>query len=264
MDWAQHRRRKAAAKAHVRLNVGSFLPTCILVCRAKDHDSKLAWELCAGMHSGEIAVFDKAYVDFAHLHHLHTRGVFWVTRAKDNMVYDVVGQQTSRSPNILRDVRVTLSGPATQSQYPNELRLVEALIEVDGKQQCMTFITNNMEWAPSSICDLYRSRWAVEVFFKAIKQTLQLADFMGYSENAVRWQVWIALLVYLLLRFIAWQNRWKHSFTRLFTAVRSVIWNFFDLFSVLTCCGTAGGLEKMHADIQQLYLPGFQSCSLEK
>ena len=260
MNWAKHRRRKAAAKVHLRLNVGSFLPECIIVCRAKEHDSVLAWELCAGMKSGEIAVFDKAYVDFKHLHHLHTRGAFWVTRAKENMAYDVVGQQTSKSPNILRDQRIILSGLETQLEYPEELRLVEALVEVDGALKAMTFITNNMEWAPSSICDLYRSRWAVEVFFKEIKQTLQLADFMGYSENAVRWQVWIALLVYLLLRFIAWQSKWNHSFKRIFTAVRGVIWNYFDLFSVLTCCGTAGGLAKMHAEIEQLYLPGYQKC----
>lgn len=96
------------------------------------------------------------------------------------------------------------------------------------------------------------------MFFKDIKQTLQLADFMGYSENAVRWQVWMALFVYLLLRFIAWQSNWKHSFNRIFTALRGVLWNYFDMFSVLTCCGTAGGLAKMHADIEQLYLPGFQ------
>jgi hypothetical protein len=258
MNWAKHRRRKAAAKMHLRLNIGSFLPACIVVCRAKDHDSKIAWELCAGMKSGEIAVFDKAYVDFEHLHSLQNRGVFWVTRSKDNMAYDTVGQHTPSSPNIIHDIRIILTCPKSLNQYPEELRLVEAMVEVDGKPKVMTFITNNMEWAPSSICDLYRSRWGVEVFFKEIKQTLQLADFMGYSENAIRWQVWMALLVYLLLRFISWQSKWKHSFNRIFTAVRGVIWNFFDLFSVLACCGTAGGLAKMHADIEQLYLPGYQ------
>ncbi|OGV38640.1 MAG: hypothetical protein A2020_03710 [Lentisphaerae bacterium GWF2_45_14] len=88
----------------------------------------------------------------------------------------------------------------------------------------------------ATICELYRARWGVEVFFKEIKQTLQLADFMGCNENAVRWQVWIALLVYLLLRFVAWHNKWKHSFSRLFTLIRGVIWNYFDLASILACC----------------------------
>ena len=257
MDWAKHRRRKAAAKLHLRLNVGSFLPECIIVCHAKDHDSKKAWGLCAGMKSGEIAVFDKAYVNFAHLYNLHSRGIFWVTRAKDNMAYDTVGQQAAKSTNIIRDDRIKLTGTKAQEQYSDELRLIEATVEVDGKPKVMTFITNNMEWAPSSICDLYRCRWAIEVFFKEMKQTLQLADFMGYSENAVRWQIWIALLAYLLLRFIAWQSKWKHSFNRLITAIRSVIWNYFNMYSVLECCGTAGGLARMQSDIEQLYLPGF-------
>jgi hypothetical protein len=257
MDWAKHRRRKAAAKMHMVLDLASFLPSYIIVCRAKDHDAKIAWELCAPMKAGEIAVFDKAYVDFAHLHRLHTRGVFWVTRAKENMDYTPVGQQTASTPKYLRDIRIVLNGQKTMHEYPEELRLIEAIVQVDGQDKVMTFITNNMEWAPSSICDLYGARWAIEVFFKEIKQTLQLADFMGYSENAIRWQVWIALLVYLLLRFIAWQSKWKYSFKRLFTTIRAVLWNFFDLFSVLDCCGTAGGLAKIRASTEQLAWSAF-------
>lgn len=258
MDWAKHRRRKAAAKMHMVLDIASFLPSFIIVCRAKDHDSKIAWEVCASVKAGEIVVFDKAYVDFSHLHRLHTRGVFWVTRAKENMDYTPVGQQTTSTPKFLRDIRIVLNGQKTMNEYPEELRLIEAVVLVDGQEKVMTFITNNMEWAPSSICDLYCSRWAIEVFFKEIKQTLQLVDFMGYSENAVRWQVWIALLVYLLLRFIAWQSKWKHSFKRIFTTIRAVIWNYFDMFSILEFCGTAGGLAKIHANTKQLLLPGFK------
>jgi len=98
------------------------------------------------------------------------------------------------------------------------------------------------------------------VFFEEIKQTLQLADFMGYNENAVRWQIWTALLTYILLRFIAWQSRWGHSFIRLFTALRGVLWNRLDMFSVLECCGTAGGKVRMRAAPEQAYLPGFSQC----
>ena len=83
----------------------------------------------------------------------------------------------------------------------------------------MVFLTNNLEWAASTVADLYRCRWKIESFFKELKQTVQLADFLGYSANAVKWQVWIALLVHLLLRFQAWRSRWAHSFTRLFTYV---------------------------------------------
>ena len=185
LDWAKHRRRKAAAKMHLRLDLHSFLPNFILVKSADTHDSTEAPELCAGVNAGEIVVFDKAYVDFNHLWKLFQRGVFWITRAKDNMKYEVVGQHSDSKLNILRDVVIRLTGQRTSVRYPETLRLVEAMVEVDGKLKRMTFITDNFTWAASSICDLYKARWAIEVFFKEIKQTLQLADFLGTSENAI-------------------------------------------------------------------------------
>ena len=150
-----------------------------------------------------------------------------------------------------------MTGQRTSVWYPETLRLIEAIVEVDGKPKRMTFITDNFIWAASSICALYKARWAIEVFFKEIKQTLQLSDFIGYNENAVRWQIWTALLTYILLRFIAWQNEWKHTFTRLFTALRGVIWRCLDMGSVLRCCGTASDSVRMRGAPEQAYLPGF-------
>lgn len=253
LDWAKHRRRKAGAKIHLNLNINSFLPSFVLVCSAKANDAIKAYELCAHIKSGEIALFDKMYVDFVHLFSLDKRGVFWVTRAKTNMQVDSVGQHMPAKGNIIRDERVMLKD---NKNYPKEFRLVEAWVEINNKKTQMTFITNNFEWASSSICDLYRCRWGVEVFFKEIKQTLQLADFLGHSENAIRWQIWTALLTYVLLRFIAWQSKWKHSFTRLFTVIKAVIWNFYKLFSVLECCGTAGAKHEGKKFILYCTLPG--------
>lgn len=257
IDWAKHRRRKAAAKMHLRLDLHSFLPEFVLVKSASTNDLAQSYEVCAGVRAGEIVVFDKAYVGYEHLHSLTERGVFWVTRAKDNTSYEVVGQHSEPKGQIIRDVCVRLTDPKTSKKYPDSLRLVEATIEIDGMPRQMAFLTNNMQWAPSSICDLYRSRWGIEVFFKEIKQTLQIADFMGYNENAVRWQIWTALLVYILLRFVAWQGKWKHTFTRLFTVVRGVLWSSVNLFSVLDCCGTAHGPTRIRAVPEQCYLPGF-------
>lgn len=260
LDWAKHRRRKAAAKMHLRLDLRSFLPKFVLVKSAGSNDAKEAREVCAGISAGEIVVFDKAYVDFRHLLALMLRGVFWVTRAKDNMQYRVVGQHSRPSGNIIRDVLVRLTGANTSKWYPDTIRLVEALVEVDGKFKKMIFITDNFEWSAASICELYKARWSIEVFFKEIKQTLQLADFMGHNENAVRWQIWTALLTYILLRFIAWQGKWDHTFVRLFTALRGVIWSRLDMFSVLECCGTAERPTRMRAAPEQCYLPGFAPC----
>jgi len=121
----------------------------------------------------------------------------------------------------------------------------------------MTFITNNMTWSASSICDLYKARWAIEVFFKQLKQTLQLADFLGHNQNAVRWQIWTALLTYLLLRLLSFLSKWKGSFSHLFTLIRSILWSRFDLFKIIEAYGTAPDPPRMCATPNQAYLPGF-------
>jgi hypothetical protein len=201
MDWAQHRRRKAAAKAHMRLNLQSLLPGFVIVDTAAEHDNKRAWELCADLQSGEIALFDKGYVDFGHLRDLDQRGVFWVTRAKENMAYTVAHRLRKPEGKILRDEAIILND--LDKPAPELMRRVVALVEIDGQEREMTFLTNNLVWSPRSVADLYRCRWQIEVFFKQIKQTLQLADFLGHNANAVRWQVWTALLVYVLLSYLS-------------------------------------------------------------
>jgi hypothetical protein len=257
MDWAKHRRRKAAAKCHVRLNLQTFLPQFAIVDTAGEHDNRRARELCAGVRAGEIVIFDKAYVDFAHLADLALRLVFWVTRAKDNLEYRVVRKfQRGRVADILADDMIELTTAKSHNAYPNWMRRVVALVEVEGEMREMVFLTNNLEWSAQTIADLYRCRWSIEVFFKELKQTLQLADFLGHNANAVRWQVWTALLVYLLLRFCAFLGRWGHSFTRLFALMRSALWQKLELRSLLEVYGTAGGGGRFLGTPQQAYLPG--------
>lgn len=257
LDWAKHRRRKAAAKCHLRLNLQSFLPRFAIVDTARHSDAKKAWELCAGLLAGEIVIFDRAYVDLLHLFELFKREVSWVTRAKAGMQFKVVRRyQRGRSGNILRDDVVQMKSSASRRLYPAWLRRVVAMVEVDGQWREMTFLSDNLEWSAQTIADLYRSRWAIESFFKEIKQTLQLADFLGHNANAVRWQVWTALLTYVLLRFCAWISKWCHSFTRLFTLLRSALWLKLDLRGFLESYGTAGGSIRFLGTPEQAYLPG--------
>ena len=259
MDWAKHRRRKAAAKCHVRLDLQSFLPRFAIVDTARDNDNKRARELCAGIKAGEIVIFDKAYVDFAHLADLCRREVFWVTRAKDNMSYRVVRRyQKGAVGKILRDDLIRLKTSASRQHFPERMRRIVALVEVDGREVEMVFLSNNLEWSAESIVELYRCRWQIEVFFKQVKQTLQLADFLGTSANAVRWQIWTALLVYLLLRYLAFLSDWSHSFSRLFTIVRACLWKKWDLLQLLRQYGTVGGHFRYLATPQQAYFPGFE------
>jgi hypothetical protein len=254
MDWARHRRRKAAAKMHLRLELHSFLPSFAIVGSAAQHDNKRAPELCAGLRDGEIVVFDKAYVDFAHLAALAARGIIWVTRAKDNLLYRVRRNLSRGKPGILKDQLVVLAG----RHKGMEVRRVEAVVEIEGEPRVMVFLTNNTQWSPRTVCDLYRRRWDIEVFFKQVKQCLKLSGFLGHSANAVRWQVYSALLVYVLLRFLAHLAAWGHSFARLFAVARSALWDRLDLAALLKSYGTASGAFRVVAALQQAWLPGLR------
>jgi len=257
MDWAKHRRRKAAAKCHMLLDAQTFLPRFAIVRNAKAHDAVMAKALCSSLKDGEFVVFDKAYVDFPHLFELKQRGILWISRAKTNMAYRILKKLKVTNKSIIKDAMIKLTGIKSKHLYPECFRLIIADVIRDGKLVRMEFITDDFELAASTICDLYKARWYIEIFFKQIKQTLKLSDFLGYSENAVQWQIWMALLTYVLMRFIAYTSKWKGTFARLFTALRGILWSRLELRSVLDCCGTAENQLRMCMQPQQLYLALF-------
>jgi len=253
VDWAKHRYRKAAAKLHLSLNLNTFLPRFAIITAGNRHDNAVAKELCSDLKNGEIALFDKAYIDYDHLYLLHKRGVFWVTRAKKIMDYSVVGQHSEPKGNIIEDVLIVPNGFRAKKDFPEVFRRITADVLVDGKIIRMSFITNNLEWAASSICDLYQARWGIEVFFKQLKQTLQLKSFLGHNENAIRWQIWTGLLCYLLIRFISYISKWKGSFARLLTLLRGVLYSRYEMFSIINSCGTARASPKPHPSSQYTF-----------
>ena len=256
LDWAKHRRRKAAAKCHLRLNLQSFLPECAVIDTARFHDAGKARDVCAGLQDGEIVIFDKAYLDFKHLYELTERGIYWVSRAKDNLRYKVVERlQRTDNPRILKDEVIELEVYLSRQAYPLRLRRIVAIVEIDGKDEEVVFLSNNLVWSGWTVAELYRSRWDIETFFKEIKQTLQLADFLGHSANAVRWQMWIGLLVHLILRYLAHLSSWAHSFTRLFTVLRAVLWRYLYLDDLLNSYGTAKPPGRICGCPEQAYFP---------
>jgi hypothetical protein len=261
IDWARHRRRKAAAKTHMRLNVGTMLPAFAVVEDAAHHDSKRADALCEGLKDGDVLLADRAYMDLRFLHGLSGRGVFFVLREKENMVFEVTGRRPHKDPRILADETVRMSRKGSAEKYPEELRRITAVVEVDGKDVEMAFVTNNFAWSPRTVAELYRARWAIETFFKELKQTLQLADFVGYNEKAVKWQVWTGLLTHLLLRFLKHVSKWGLSFSRFAGTVRSAVWMRIDLLGALRFYGTAGGPSRPVLVEKQLYFQGFERFS---
>ena len=137
-----------------------------------------------------------------------------------------------------------------------------AMIEVRGQMRRMAFFTNNRDWSARTVAELYRARWAVELFFKELKQTCQLRDFVGYNENAVKWQVWTGLLVHLLLRYLKFLSEWKLSFSRLAGVVRAGVWVRRSIVRLLEMYGTAGGWKSDGTKPKPLHLQGFLPFSL--
>ncbi len=262
MNWAKHRRQKAAAKLHLTLDVKSLLPHFAIVESAAHHDSKRAPNLIESLKNGDICIADRAYLDFRFLEALDRRGIFFVIREKHNFCLEVIKDLSAPQaldPNstkvqILLDQEIRPSKSMTAQKYTSRLRRVKAYVEVDNKMRIMTFLTNNFDWSPRTIAELYKARWNIEIFFKEFKQTCQLQDFLGYNENAIKWQVWSALLVHLLLRYIAFLSKWKSSFSRLVALIRSTLWKFVKLIEFLETYGTARRLKNQTRPPPMLYI----------
>ena len=251
-----YRSKKAAAKMHARLPIGSFIPSVVRIEAGKPHDSTMADELTKDMKAGDILLADRAYVDFQFLHNLTARDVFWVLRQKVNMLYEVV-ERRETSGNIILDEVVRLTAANTAEKYPQTFRRIQAIVEVNGEKRTMTFLTNNTKWAASTICELYRARWEIEVFFKELKQTLQLADFIGTNENAVKWQIWTGLLTHLLLHYLKFLSGWNKAFSRLVGIVRSAVWMDLDIVETLRLYGMASPPHRPRPHYIQQCLAGF-------
>ena len=263
LPWAEHNHRKAAAKCHLRMSLRSLLPGFVVVGSARESEISKVRALCAGLQSGEIVLFDRGYHQLAHFWELTQRGVYFVTRPKDNLLLKVVRRRPRHGDlRILQDELVVPTGRCGHHDYKGRLRRVTARVLVDGKEQIMVFLTNNLTWSASSVAELYRCRWQIEAFFKQIKQTLQLGDFLGHSANAVQWQVWMALLTYVLLRFQAWASKWTGSFARLFTLLRAALWLRLDLAQLLRRYGTADGRKRPRKAAPRDFLPGLAAFAM--
>jgi len=257
VDWANHNRRKAAIKCHLRLSLRTLLPNFAFLSSARENDVQQVRRICTGLQRGEVLLCDRGFHLMAHFYELTQRGVFFVTRTREQILFKVVGRGArSKDPRILKDEYVVTCGDWVKGHYPEKLRRVTARVLIDREECVLTFLTNNFSWSAGSIADLYRCRWQIEAFFKQIKQTLQLADFLGHSANAVKWQIWIALLVFVLLRFQAWCNDWAHSFARLLTLLRAALWLPRDVARLLRY-GTADGNYQQLDPTGQRWLPGF-------
>lgn len=195
--WAKFRRKKAGVKMHTLLDLRGNLPVFIHLTEASVHDVKALDKLPIEM--GAIYLMDKGYVDFFRLfNRIHKNGAFFVTRAKDNMKFEVISSNpVDKETGVISDEIIRLTTYKSSKSYPAELRLVTYEDFSCGK--VYHFLTNHMGYEALTIAELYRERWNVELFFKWIKQHLHIKSFYGTSENAVFTQIWIAVCAFLLI-----------------------------------------------------------------
>ena len=197
--WADFRSTKAAVKMHTLLDLRGPIPSFIHISKGKMADA-LALDLIT-LEAGAIYVMDRGYVDFRRLYIIHQRGAFFVTRAKRNMQYHrVYSHVIDEATGIGSDQSIALDGFYSKQHYPQHLRRISFCDPDTGKR--LVFLTNNFVLSAATIAALYKKRWAVELFFKWIKQNLRIKHFYGTSENAVRTQIWIAVCVYVLAAII--------------------------------------------------------------
>jgi len=196
--WARFRKAKAAVKLHTLLDVRGGIPTFIHVSDGKFHDVNVLDLLLP--EAGAFYLMDRAYLDLQSLYRLQQGGSFFITRAKSNtQLRRLYSRPVDRTTGIICDQIVEFVWFYSQKDYPQQLRRIR-FRDPDGRS--LIFLTNNMDLPATTICDLYRLRWQVELFFKWIKQHLRIKRFFGTSENAVKTQVWIAVCVYLLVAII--------------------------------------------------------------
>jgi hypothetical protein len=197
--WAHFRSTKAAVKMHTLLDLRGNIPSFIHISDGKLHDVHALDMLVP--EAGAIHVMDRGYVDFARLYRLHEADAFFVTRAKSNLnAHRVYSAATDRTAGVVADQTIALDGHYTKRDYPVHLRRVRFKDPKTGKT--LVFLTNMTAQPAFTICDLYKRRWQVELFFKWIKQHLRIKAFYGTSENAVKTQIWIAVSVYVLVAII--------------------------------------------------------------
>jgi hypothetical protein len=197
--WARFRTTKAAIKMHTLLDLRGPIPTFIEVSDGKLPDVKILDVITP--EPGSFYVMDRAYVDFARLHRFHSGGAFFVTRTKRRILFRRrCSHPVDASTGVRSDHTVVLASAASRKHYPDALRRIH-FHDAD-KDRHRRFLTNNFDLSAPTICRLYKSRWDVELFFKWVKQHLRIKAFYGYSENAVKTQIWIAVSVYVLVAIL--------------------------------------------------------------
>lgn len=222
LNWAHGKYSRGAVKMHTVLNLQGNIPTFIHITDGKYHDVNALDEII--FLKSAIYVMDKAYIDFARLYKLHKNDSFFIVRAKTNLRFKAVkSRKVDKATGLRCDQLIRLQVPKSHKQYPEKIRRIKYY----DQQKDMTFIflTNELDLEPLEIANVYRERWQIEVFFKWVKQNLELKKVWGHSQNAVKTQLWISISTYLI---IAALKKQMHSHYSIYEITQILSISVFD------------------------------------
>ena len=224
--WAEFRRAKGGVKCHVLLDHDDYMPSYVLISQAKLHDAKVLARL--RLNAGSIVAMDRAYNDYTQFARWSEADVYFVTRMKDNAVYEVVEKRVlPQHRNIRSDETIVLTGTGAQAKCPYPLRRI--VVWDEENQREIVLLTNHLDFGATTLADVYRERWQIELFFKALKQNLKVKSFVGTSENALRIQIWTALIALLLLKWLHHLSKAGWSLSNLAAMLRLNLFTYRNL-----------------------------------
>lgn len=234
-EWAHFRQAKGAVKLHLILDHDGYLPCYACISEGKPHDVRVAKETILPQFifpAGSMVVFDLGYVDYTLFAHWCATKVFFVTRMKDNADYEVLKTfDVPKHRNILKDERIRFRGFYSSQKCPHELRRIE--VWDDENERLIVLLTNNFKLGSTTIAAIYKERWQIEIFFKALKQNLKIKTFVGTSANALKIQIWTALIAMLLLKYLNKLSTFGWSLSNLIAMMRFNLFTYRDLIEWL-------------------------------
>jgi transposase len=229
--WAQHRKHKSAVKLHTLMDMKGSIPTFIRITSGAVHETTVFPTV--PLEASAIYVMDKGYTDFATLYSFSKSNCFFVIRAKKNTAfYRKCSRQIDKSTGLRSDQTIKLTGPKTSKLYPKPLRRIT--FRDEDQNRTFVFLTNNFQLDAVTVCQLYKLRWQIELFFKWIKQHLRIKSFLGTSINAVKTQVWIAISVYVLVAIIKKELRLDRSLHEILQIISIILFEKTPLKQALT------------------------------
>jgi hypothetical protein len=224
--WAQFRRTKGGVKAHVLLDHDDYLPRFALLTPARACDVRMAHRF--DLPPGSIVAVDRGYNDFRLFARWTAAGVYFVTRPMHHMIYEVLeSRQPPPTTNILSDQIIRFTSKKAQQTCNSQLRRV--VVWDEGHEREIVLLTNHLRFGATTIASIYKERWQIELFFKALKQNLKIRSFVGTRENALHIQIWTALIAMLLLKWLHHLSKANWSFSNLATLLRLNLFTYRDL-----------------------------------